>query len=180
MKKIKKIAINELIKGYELDSISHTKNAPSNTILINMLENSNLEFLSVEINRGGVIHNRGSVIECLVRACINEYVKGSTSNHYKKQCKGFDLSTKNKSAIMLFDLGLFSGMNYEIKSISSLARASYSNKEQGDFIIMVDIRAKSKGVYLVEYSDLIFYNETSIKGYKQGKRLELLEELLGL
>lgn len=177
---IKKIEINEIIKSYEMDSVANPKNAPTNKIIIKMLENSSLEFLSVEINRGGLIYNRGSVVECLLRACVNEYLSGKISHHYKKQSNGVDLSTKKKNTMLLNELGLLSGSTYEIKALSSLARASYNNHNKSDYIIMVDIRAKSLGVYLVKYSDLVFYNATSIKDYKQGKRLDLLGELLGL
>ena len=177
---IKKLKIEEIIKSYEMDSIANPKNAPTNKLIIKMLENSSLEFLSVEINRGGNIYNRGSVVECLLRACVNEFVLGHTNNHYKKQSNGIDLSTKNKSIALLKELGLTSGVTYEIKALSSLARASYNNHDKSDYIIMVDIRAKSKGVYLVNYNDLILYNNTSIKDYTNGKRLDLLGELLGL
>jgi hypothetical protein len=176
---MKKTTINEIIKAYEMDSISHQKNAPTNNAMITMLENTNLEYLTVEPTRSGNIFNRGSVAECVIRSVINEYVLGHTSNHYKKSSNGSDLSTKKKSVDMLQDLGLASNKNYEIKLLSSLARASYDNANKSDFIIMLDIRAKSKGVYLVKYSDLVLYNGASIKDYK-GQRLDLLCELLGL
>ena len=176
---MKKVKINEIVKSYEMDSVAHSKNAPTNNALITMLENSSLEYLTVEPTRSGNIFNRGSVAECVIRSVINEYVIGHTSNHYKKSGNGSDLSTKRKSVDMLQDLGLLSNKSYEIKLISSLARASYDNTNKSDFIIMLDIRAKSKGVYLVKYSDLVLYNGTSIKDYK-GQRLDLLCELLGL
>jgi hypothetical protein len=176
---MKKTTINEIIKAYEMDSINHSKNAPTNNAMITMLENTNLEYLTVEPTRSGNIFNRGSVAECVIRSVINEYVLGYTSNHYKKSSNGSDLSTKKKSVDMLQDLGLASNKNYEIKLLSSLARASYDNANKSDFIIMLDIRAKSKGVYLVKYSDLVLYNGASIKDYK-GQRLDLLCELLGL
>lgn len=176
---MKKVKINEIVKSYEMDSVAHSKNAPTNNAMITMLENSSLEYLTVEPTRSGNIFNRGSVAECVIRSVINEYVIGHTSNHYKKSGNGSDLSTKRKSVDMLQDLGLLSNKSYEIKLISSLARASYDNTNKSDFIIMLDIRAKSKGVYLVKYSDLVLYNGTSIKDYK-GQRLDLLCELLGL
>lgn len=176
---MKKIKVNEIVKSYEMDSVAHSKNAPTNNAIISMLENTNLEFLTVEPSRTGAIYNRGSVAECIIRSVINEYVNGVSANHYKKSNKGVDLSTKRKSVEMLNDLGLASNKSYEIKLISSLARASYDNTNKSDFIIMLDIRAKSKGVYLVNYNDLVLYNGTSIKDYK-GERLDLLCELLGL
>ena len=177
---MKKIQIEAIIKSYAMDSQAHPKNAPTNNALISMLKNTSLEYLTVEPTRTGAIYNRGSVAECIIKSIINEYVLGQTSNHYKKSSKGVDLSTKRKSVEMLQDLGLSTNKSYEIKLISSLARASYDNTNKSDFVIMLDIRAKSKGVYLVNYNDLVLYNETSIKDYKNAKRLDLLGELLGL
>lgn len=176
---MKKIKIEAIIKSYEMDNVAHSKNAPTNNAIISMLENTSLEYLTVEPTRSGQIFNRGSVAECVIRSVINEYVNGVSANHYKKSSKGVDLSTNKKSVDMLQDLGLTSNKSYEIKLISSLARASYDNTNKSDFIIMLDIRAKSKGVYLVNYNDLVLYNGTSIKDYK-GERLDLLCELLGL
>lgn len=177
---MKKIKIEEIIKGYEMDSIAHPKNAPTNKLVIKMLKASNLEYLTVEPTRSGAIYNRGSVVECVVRAIINEYVKGYTSNHYKKSSNGEDLSTKKKSIEMLNDLGLTTNKTYEIKLLSSLARASFDNANKSDYILMVDIRAKSKGVYLLRYEDIILYNKNSIKDYTKGKKLNTLGGLMGL
>lgn len=175
---MKKIKINEIVKTYQMDSVAHPKNAPTNNTLITMLENTNLEFLSVEPSRSGNIFNRGSVAECVMRSVVNEYISGVSAKHYKKSTHAEDLTTKRKSVEMLQDLGLQTNKTYEIKLLSSLARASYDNANKSDYIIMIDIRAKSKGVYLVNYNDLVLYNATSIKDYK-GQRLDLLGELLG-
>lgn len=176
---MKKIKINEIVKTYQMDSVAHPKNAPTNNAIITMLENSNLEFLTVGPTRTGAIFNRGSVAECVIRSVINEYINGASAKHYKKSTHAEDLTTKRKNAEMLQDLGLQTNKTYEIKLLSSLARASYDNTNKSNHIIMIDIRAKSKGVYLVNYNDLILYNATSIKDYK-GQRLDLLGELLGL
>ena len=178
-KQMKKVSVQTIINAYKQDNNERPKNAQTNNIIIEMLENASVDFLTVEINQNGTIYNRGSVAECLGRACVNEYVNGSTSNHYKKSTQGHDLSTNKKSVAMLKDLGLESNKAYEFKLISGLARASYDNKENADNIIMIDIRLKTKGVYLVNYNDLVLYNGTSIKDYK-GQRLDLLCELLGL
>lgn len=177
---MKKIKVNEIIASYERDSISHQKNAPTNQVIIKMLKASNLEYLTVEPTRSGAIYNRGSVVECVVRAIINEYVKGYTSNHYKKSNNGEDLSTKKKSIEMLNDLGLTSNKTYEIKLLSSLARASFDNANKSDYILIIDIRAKSKGIYLVDYNNIVLYNKNSIKDYTKGKKLNTLGGLMGL
>lgn len=175
---MKKIKVNQIIKSYAMDSVAHLKNAPTNNAMIAMLENTNLEYLTVEPTRSGSIFNRGSVAECVLRSIVNEYVSGASAKHYKKSTHAEDLTTKRKSVEMLQDLGLTTNKTYEIKLLSSLARASFDNASKCDFVIMIDIRAKSKGVYLVNYNDLVLYNATSIKDYK-GQRLDLLSELLG-
>jgi hypothetical protein len=110
---------------------------------------------------------------------LNEYIKGSASSHYKKSIANEDFSTIRKNAELVNELGLEINVNYEIKLISPLARASYTNKVESP-IIMVDLRKKSKGVYLVQPNDLVFYNATSISDYNNGESLDLIAELLGL
>lgn len=178
--KMQKVSINELIATYEADSKERPENAKTNALMIAMLENASIEFLTVELNQNSTIYNRGSVGECLGSACVNEYVTGRVAKHYAKKMQGVDFTTYNKNAKRLQELGLDPSKTYDFKVISGKSRASYSNKEKADFYIIIDIRLKTKGVYLVSFENLIFYNDTSIKDYKQGKRLDLLGELLGL
>lgn len=178
MSKMQKVNVNVIIEKFK-ESAKTPKNAPTDNTIIEMLENTNLEFLTVEIARGGSVFNRGSVIECVVRYALNDFLRGSASANYKKSVKNEDFSTIRKNAELLNELGLESNKNYEIKLITSLARASMSNIITSD-IIMVDLRGKNKGVYLVKPQDLVIYNNSSIKDYKKGVKLELLSELLGL
>lgn len=178
MKKMQKIKINVIVKAFE-ESAKNPKNAPTDNAIIEMLENTSLEFLQVEETRGGKLYNRGSVVECVVRYALNDYLRGSASATYKKSVKNEDFTTMRKNADLLSDLGLSSNTNYEIKLITPLARASMSTIIKND-VIMVDLRNKTKGVYLVKPSDLVVYNGSSIKDYKNGVKLDLLNELLGL
>lgn len=174
-----KVNVNEIIKGYEMDSKNSPKRRPTNQAIIDMLENTSLDSLTVEIARGGSVYNRGSVVECVVKYMLNEYIKGSASSHYKKSIANEDFSTIRKNKDLVNELGLEINVNYEIKLISPIARASYSNKIESP-IIMVDLRNKTKGVYLVQPNDLVFYNASSISDYKKGESLDLIAELLGL
>lgn len=175
---MQKININTIIKAFE-ESARNPKNAPTDNAIIEMLENTCLEFLQVEETRGGKLYNRGSVVECVVRYVLNEYLNGVASATYKKSLKDEDFTTNKKSIELLNDLGLEKNKNYEIKLITSLARASMSNIIKTD-VIMIDLRNKSKGVYLVKPNDLVIYNNSSIKDYNNGVALDLLSELLGL
>lgn len=176
---MKKVNVVEIIKGYEMDSQKTASHKPTNQAIIDMLENTALDSLTVEIARGGSVYNRGSVVECVVKYMLNEYIKGSASSHYKKSVSNEDFSTVRKNAELVKELGLEINVNYEIKCLSSIARASYTNKVESP-IIMVDLRKKSKGVYLVQPNDLVFYNASSISDYNNGESLDLIAELLGL
>lgn len=175
--KMQKIKINVIVKAFE-ESAKNPKNAPTDSAIIDMLENTCLEFLQVEETRGGKLYNRGSVVECITRHVINEYVRGIASTYYKKSVKDLDINLSKCSKDLLNDLGL-SNDNYEIKLITPLARASMSTIIKSD-IIMIDLRAKTRGAWLVSPSDLVVYNGSSIKDYNNGVKLDLLSELLGL
>lgn len=176
--KMQKIKIDTILKAFE-ESAKNPKNAPTDSAIVEMLENTALEFLQVEETRGGKLYNRGSVVECITRYALNDYLRGSASATYKKSVKNEDFTTMRKNVDLLNDLGLSKNTNYEIKLITPLARASMSTIINTD-VIMIDLRAKTKGAYLVKPNDLILYNGSSIKDYKNGVKLDLLCELLGL
>lgn len=178
MKKMQNVNINTILKAFE-ESAKTPKNTPTDRAIIEMLENTDLEFLQVEETRGGNLYNRGSVVECVVRYQLNSFLRGSASATYKKSVKDLDFSTVRKNQELIQELGLEPNKEYEIKLITSLARASMSSIIKTD-IIMIDLRNKTKGVYLVKPNDLVIYNGSSIKDYKKGVSLDLLCELLGL
>lgn len=178
MKKMQTVKIDTIIKAFE-ESARVPKNAPTDNAIIEMLENTCLEYLQVEETRGGKLYNRGSVVECVIRYVMNDFLRGSASATYKKSIKDLDFSTIRKNQELVQELGLEPNKEYEIKLITSLARASMSSIITTD-VIMVDLRGKTKGVYLVKPQDLVIYNGSSIKDYKNGIALELLSELLGL
>jgi hypothetical protein len=178
MKKMQNVNVEIILKAFE-ESARNPKNAPTDKAIIEMLENTDLQFLQVEETRGGNLYNRGSVVECVVRYQLNSFLRGSASATYKKSVKNEDFSTVRKNQELLSELGLQPNKEYEIKLITSLARASMSNIIKTD-VIMIDLRNKTKGVYLVKPNDLVIYNNSSIKDYNNGVALELLSELLGL
>lgn len=175
---MEKILVNEIIKKYQMNN-SVAKNAPTNNAIIKMLQATELKSLVVEPAKSGAVLNRGSVVECVVRYALIEYILGEAPKTMKKSTSNEDFNTKGFDIEMLEDLGLQANTNYEIKLLSSIARASYEDKKEMP-IIMVDLRAKSKGVYLVEPKDLVLYNPKSISDYTKGTRLDLVSELLGI
>ena len=178
MKKMQNVNVEIIVQAFE-ESARNPKNAPTDTAIIEMLENTDLQYLQVEETRGGNLYNRGSVVECVVRYQLNSFLRGSASATYKKSVKDLDFSTVRKNQELIQELGLEPNKEYEIKLITSLARASMSSIIKTD-VIMIDLRNKTKGVYLVKPQDLIIYNGSSIKDYSNGVSLDLLSELLGL
>ena len=177
MNKMQKIKINVIVKAFE-ESAKNPKNAPTDNAIIEMLENTALEFLQVEQTRGGALYNRGSVVECITRYTINEYVRGQASAYYKKSVKDLDINLVKCSKDLLNDLNL-KNQDYEIKLITPLARASMSSIIKTD-VIIIDLRAKTRGAWLVSPNDLVIYKGSSIKDFQNGIKLDLLTELLGL
>jgi hypothetical protein len=178
MEKMQKVQINVIIKALK-ESAKNPKNAPTDRAIMDMLLNTSLEFLQVEETRGGSMYNRGSIVECITRYALNDYLRGCASSTYKKSVKNEDFTTMRKNRELLQDLGLEPNKEYEIKLITSLARASMSSIIKND-VIMIDLRNKTRGAYLVKPNDLILYNGSSIKDYNNGVKLDLLCELLGL
>lgn len=171
------VSVSNVIEKLEC---CNEKEKTTNNLLIDMLENTNLESVKIEVSRGGGF-NRGSLVECIVKNTILNYLgfnaeKVSKSNNLEK-----DLNLAKRNKELLSDLKL-ENKDYEIKLITSLARASaISPLNQVENIIIIDLRNKSKGAYLVNKKDLVLYElNQSIKDYKKGVYLDLLTELLGL
>lgn len=163
------------------------KEKSTNDKIISMLENSNLEKVKIEISKNGSF-NRGSLVECLVKSAILNYLYIDNSKIAKSQKGENDLNLSKRSKDLLKELGL-ENQNYEIKLLTSLARASRINDLNAcKKVLMVDLRNKSCGCYVVDKENLILYtnckpNENaynSIKDYKNGIELETLSEILGL
>ena len=177
MSKMQKVKIEVIIEKFE-ESAKNPKNAPTDNTIIEMLDNTSLEFLQVEETRGGALYNRGSVVECITRHIINDYVRGQASSYYKKSVKDLDINLMKCNKDLLNDLNL-KNQDYEIKLITPLARASMSSVIKTD-VIIIDLRAKTKGAWLVSPNDLVIYKGSSIKDFQNGVKLDLLTELLGL
>ena len=131
MSKMQKVNVNVIIERFG-ESAKNPKNAPTDNTIIEMLENTNLEYLTVEIARGGSVFNRGSVVECLVKLFLTNQ---KTTSKYAQGRNDINLN----------------GVGYEIKYYNSVAYASLSKKQQQQYnnkeykpLIAVD----SYGVYI--------------------------------
>lgn len=167
------------------------KERATNNLIIKMLNASNLDKVKIEISKNGGF-NRGSLVECLVKSAILNYLYIDNSKISKSNKGENDLNLSKRSKDLLSDLGLINKA-YEIKCISSLARASkidYVNACVNGInqVIIVDLRAKSLGCKLVKLGDLIVYQNckptdnayNSIKDYKNEIELKELNDIVGL
>lgn len=160
------------------------KERATNQALINMLENSGLEKVGIEPSKTGKSFNRGSLAECIIRASILQYL-GFSVEEIRKSVNGLDINLCKRNKELLKDLGL-DNLSYEIKLLTSLSRASKIEKDNQAKVIMVDLRKKSFGIWLVNRNDLVLYQNcnpkdnayNSIKDYNKGAYLELLSELV--
>ena len=134
MENVRSINLKELKEMFEKDTQNKPKNKTCNNPILELIEliNDYSKIIKCELAKGGVVLNRGSVVECLVKLLLTNQ---QTTRKYKA----------NKNDIKL------DGVGYEIKYTNSVAYASLSSKQKKDYdnkeykpLILVD----SFGVYL--------------------------------
>ena len=134
MENVRSINLKELKEMYERDNLKKPKNKICNNPILELIKliNDYSKIIKCEVAKSGVILNRGSVVECLVKLLLTNQ---KTTSKYKA----------NKNDIRL------DGVGYEIKYTNSVAYASLSAKQRKDYdnkefkpLILVD----SFGVYL--------------------------------
>ena len=131
---VRSINLKELEKMFKEDTQNKPKNKTCNNAILELIKliNDYSKIIKCEVAKGGVVLNRGSVVECLVKLFLTNQ---KTTQKYKA----------NKNDIKL------DGVGYEIKYTNSVAYASLSAKQRKDYdnkefkpLILVD----SFGVYL--------------------------------
>ena len=141
MESVRSINLQQLKEMYERDNASKPKNKTCNNPILELIKliNDYSKIIKCEVAKGGIVLNRGSVVECLVKLLLNNQ---KTTSKYKA----------NRSDIKL------DGVGYEIKYTNSVAYASLSAKQRKESdnkeikpLILVD----SFGVYL---SNTKYYN----------------------
>lgn len=179
MTNVKKELVIELLRK---DSAKNPKNAPTNDLVAEMLENCNIENLGVSPTRSGALYNRGEIVEIVVKSMIFEYCGLDFENINKALQKEHDLITSKIDVELLQDLGLPKSANIEIKFTSSIANASVKNNKARYCLIVNACSKYGLGAYLVESKKLEKDNHDHIKpsSVLNGVLLELLSELLGL
>lgn len=134
MENVRSINLKELKEMFEKDTQNKPKNKICNNAILELIKliNDCSKIIKCEVAKGGIVLNRGSVVECLVKLLLTNQ---KTTSKYKA----------NKNDIRLDNVG------YEIKYTNSVAYASLSAKQRKDYdnkdfkpLILVD----SFGVYL--------------------------------
>ena len=69
MENVRSINLKELKEMYERDNTSKPKNKTCNNAILELIKliNDNSKIIKCEVAKGGIVLNRGSVVECLVK-----------------------------------------------------------------------------------------------------------------
>lgn len=113
---VRSINLKELKEMYERDNQIKPKNKTCNNAILELIKlvNDNSKIIKCEVAKGGLVLNRGSVVECLVKLYLTNQ---KTTSKYKA----------NKNDIKL------DGVGYEIKYTNSVAYASLSDKQRAEY-----------------------------------------------
>ena len=150
MENVRSINLKALKEMYEKDNASKPKNKTCNNAILELIKliNDYSKIIKCEVAKGGIVLNRGSVVECLIKLLLTNQ---KTTSKYKA----------NKNDIKL------DGVGYEIKYTNSVAYASLSAKQRKEYdnkefkpLILVD----SFGVYLSNTRYYNFAKNGKVKG----------------
>ena len=150
MEKNVTINLKALKEMFEKDTQNKPKNKNCNNAIIQLINliNDYSKIIKCELAKGGIVLNRGSVVECLIKLLLTNQ---KTTSKYKA----------NKNDIRL------DGVGYEIKYTNSVAYASLSAKQRKDYdnkdfkpLILVD----NFGVYLSNTQYYIIAKNGKVKG----------------
>lgn len=165
---------NELINLFKDNNQKQPKAKYSNNIIIGMLENLPSEFVAiVEPTRSGFAVNRGSLVECIIKAVVyNDY------NAQKSSCKVADLDTTSLNAQQLALVNDVVSSNIEIKFTTSFAPATRKTSKARKTILVGE-----SGIYMIDSKNLISTKSGKInlnnQMAKDLTRLDKLMDLLG-
>ena len=150
MENVRSINLKELKEMFEKDTQNKPKNKTCNNAILELIKliNDYSKIIKCEIAKGGLVLNRGSVVECLIKLLLNNQ---KTTSKYKA----------NRDDIKL------DGVGYEIKYTNSVAYASLSAKQRKEYdnkdfkpLILVD----SFGIYLSNTQYYNFAKNGKVKG----------------
>lgn len=163
----------ELLKEMLLNNnTSQPKAKYSNNVILQMLDTLPSDFVAdVEPTRNGFALNRGSLVECIIKAVITNDFQPS-----KSSCRVADLNTLNLSSEALELVHGVRSANIEIKFSTSFAPATHKTSKARKTIIVCEY-----GIYMIDSKNIIPTKSGKININNQNpKDLEMLEELMDL
>ena len=116
MENVRSINLKQLKEMFEKDTQEKPKNKTCNNAILELIKliNDYSKIIKCEVAKGGLVLNRGSVVECLVKLYLTNQ---KTTSKYKA----------NKNDIKL------DGVGYEIKYTNSVAYASLRKKKKTEY-----------------------------------------------
>ena len=118
----------------------------SNAIILRMLDTLPNNFVaSVEITRGGFMLNRGSLVECIIKAVVS-----GDMNSKKSEKEASDLDTTNLDKNHLELVNNIVSTNIEIKFSTSFAPATKKTNKARKTIIVGD-----SGIYMIDSRNIV-------------------------
>lgn len=164
---------NQLIALFKENNLAQPKAKYSNNVIIQMLERLPQEFSAdVEPTRNGFI-NRGSLVECIIKAVVYGINETSKSN-----CRVSDLDTTNLNAQQLALVNGVHSKNIEIKFSTSFAPATHKTSKARKTIIVSEtmiVMLDSKNIIPTKAGKININNQIA----SQCETLNNLMDLLG-
>ena len=163
---------NQLIALFNANNQTQPKAKYSNNVILNMLDCLPSEFeADIEPTRSGFAVNRGSLVECIVKAVIYNDYHASKSN-----CFVADLNTTKLDSQQLALVNGVVSSNIEIKFSTIFAPATHKTSKARKTIIVCE-----NGIYMIDSKNLIPTKSGKINVNNQkAKDLIELTELMDL
>ena len=163
---------NQLIALFKDNNARQPKAKYSNNVIIQMLETLSSDFTAdVEPTRSGFAINRGSLVECIIKAVVCGLVSGIKSNF-----RVADLDTMHLDAEHLALVNGVKSSNIEIKFSTSFAPATHKTSKARKTIIVCEY-----GIYMLDSKNIVPTKSGKININNQNKNdLTELSELMDL
>ena len=170
--KIMLFSKNQLVNAFTQNNADQPKAKYSNNVILNMLDCLPMDFeADIEPTRNGFAVNRGSLVECIIKAVVcNDY------HATKSSCRVADLDTRKLNAQQLALVNGVVSSNIEIKFSTSFAPATKKTSKAHKTILVCE-----SGIYMIDSKNIIPTKSGKINVNNQkAKDLIELTELMDL
>ena len=163
---------NELISLFAQNNTVQPKAKYSNNAILRMLEKMPCDFVAdVETTRGGFLVNRGSLVECIIKATVYGVARVE-----KSACNSSDLDTTKLNAQQLALVHGVKSSNIEVKFSTSFAPATKKMNKARKTIIVCE-----HGIYMIDSRNIVATSAGKINiNNQKNKDLDPLKELMDL